>query len=134
MQVLVQNVLPRNVHPQKVLPHNVLLYKTSFLQNVHRYKTSMDTKRPPLLYVQPTKCPQKQNVHGYKMSFLYKTSIHTESPSLLQGLCLFSQIYVRSVSSTKSRWTHLMFLMSNSLLVNYYYPTCDELLSLATYC
>ncbi len=60
--VLPRNVLPRNVHPQNVLPHNVLLDKTPFRQNVLLYKMSMDTKRPPLHNVQPTKRPQIQNV------------------------------------------------------------------------
>jgi hypothetical protein len=81
--VLVQNVLPRNVLRQNDLPHNILLFKMSFLQNVHRYKTSMDTKRPPLQNVQSAKRPETQNVHGYKTSFSTKTSIDIKRPSLL---------------------------------------------------
>jgi hypothetical protein len=62
--ILPRNVLPRNVHPQNVLPHNVLPNKTSSLQNVHRYKTSMEGRYVEGRLVGRTFCSEGRFVEG----------------------------------------------------------------------
>ncbi len=86
---------------------NVLLYKMSNLQNVHIYKTSMDTKRPSL-----TKHPSFLSDIILVANLLV---LQKSSTARLQGLCLFSWIFQR--------------VSGNALIVTYYYDACNILLS-----